>query len=164
MTPKTSSKTELATFGAGCFWGVEELYRTTPGVTRTQVGFMGGRTKNPSYEAVCYLFTGHAEVVHIEFDPKKVSYATLLELFWNNHNPTTLNRQGLDIGSQYRSVIFYHSEKQHEEAEASKTELEKSGKWKNKIVTQIVPAEEFYAAEEYHQKYLMKKNLKSCHV
>ncbi len=156
---------ELATFAAGCFWGVEELLRTTPGVLRTRVGYIGGASKNPSYEMVCTGLTGHAEAVEVEFDPKMVPFEKLLEIFWGNHNPTTANRQGWDIGTQYRSAIFYHSEKQREIAEKSKSAQEKSGKWAGKkIVTQIVPAPEFYPAEEYHQKYLMKRGLASCHI
>ena len=156
------SKLEEATFGAGCFWGIEELYRTTPGVKETEAGYMGGNVENPSYEEVCGSGTGHAEVVHIKFDPKDVTYEKLLELFWNNHNPTTLNRQGLDIGEQYRSAIFFHTPEQEKIARKSKEEMEKSGKFKNPIVTQIEPASAFYKAEEYHQKYLMKRGKKVC--
>jgi len=153
---------EKATFGAGCFWGVEELFRKTKGVRKTAVGYMGGTLKSPTYEDVCTNATGHAEVVQIEFDPKVVSYEELLDIFWNNHNPTTMNKQGPDVGTQYRSVIFYHSEKQKEIAESSKKKLEKSGQWKSKIVTEIVKASDFFKAEEYHQKYLMKKGLLVC--
>jgi peptide-methionine (S)-S-oxide reductase len=158
-------KNELATFAAGCFWGVEEIFRNTPGVVSTRVGYTGGLVKSPSYEMVCTSLTGHAEAVEVEFDPKKVSYEKLLDIFWGNHNPTTPNRQGWDIGTQYRSAIFCHSEKQRGIAEKSKAEQEKAGKWAGKkIVTQIVVASEFYPAEEYHQKYLMKKGLASCHI
>lgn len=158
------NKTELATFGAGCFWGVEETFRTLPGVISTAVGYMGGETPNPTYEAVCTDLTGHVEVVHIEFDPVVVSYEKLLDIFWANHNPTTRNRQGPDVGTQYRSVIFFHTPEQQVAAEKSKTVLEQSGKWKSPIVTQVVPAEVFYPAEEYHQQYLKKRGLGSCHV
>ena len=156
---------ELATFGAGCFWGVEEMYRTTPGVIETAVGYEGGKKESPTYQDVCSDQTGHAEVVQIKFDPKKVSYEKLLDLFWANHNPTTLNRQGPDVGSQYRSVIFFHSTEQQKIAEKSKDQLQKSGKFGGReIVTQIVKAEKFYPAEDYHQKYLMKRELDSCHI
>lgn len=155
---------QLATFGAGCFWGVEERFRTTPGVISTAVGYEGGTMENPTYEDVCTDTTGHAEVVQIEFDSEKVSYEALLEIFWANHNPTTLNRQGPDIGTQYRSVIFYHSPEQKAAAEKSKAALEASGKWKQPIVTQIVPAQAFYKAEDYHQQYLAKRGLNTCHI
>lgn len=155
---------ELATFGAGCFWGVEERFRTTPGVISTAVGYEGGTTTNPTYEDVCTDGTGHAEVVQMEFDPSKVSYDQLLEIFWANHNPTTMNRQGPDIGTQYRSVIFYHTPEQKAAAEKSKAALEASGKWKQPIVTQIVAAQPFYKAEDYHQQYLAKRGLSTCHI
>jgi len=155
-------KSETATFAAGCFWGVEEIFRSKKGVISTRVGYTGGKTQNPSYEQVCSDKTGHAEAVEITYDPKKVSYEELLDIFWNIHDPSTLNRQGLDIGSQYRSAIFYHDEKQKESALKSKKDLEKNGKYKKKITTEIVPADEFYEAEQYHQKYLMKKGLKTC--
>lgn len=154
--------TEQAAFGAGCFWGVEERYRQVPGVLETAVGYMGGTTENPSYEQVCNDTTGHAEVVHLTFDPAVVSYEALLKLFWENHNPTTLNRQGPDFGTQYRSVIFTYSDAQRTQAEASKAALEASKKWRDPIVTEIVPASSFYRAEEYHQKYLLK-NGGTCH-
>lgn len=155
---------EKAVFAAGCFWEVEETFRKLPGVISTQVGYTGGKTQNPTYEDVCTDTTGHAEALEITYNPEKITYKELLEIFWNNHNPTTLNRQGPDIGTQYRSAIFYHSDAQKNEAEKSKLQLEKSGKYKNPIVTQIVPAGEFYPAEEYHQKYLMKKGLDNCHI
>lgn len=155
---------EKATFGAGCFWGVEETFRTTPGVIHTAVGYMGGSTDQPTYEEVCTDKTGHAEVVEVEFDPAVVTYDQLLKVFWENHNPTTLNRQGPDVGTQYRSAIFYHSEQQKEQAEASKKVLDASGKWKNPIVTVIAPVTTFYRAEEYHQRYLQKRGLGSCHI
>lgn len=148
-----NTKTETATFAAGCFWGVEETFRKTKGVVNTMVGYTGGNMKNPSYEDVCSDETGHAEAVQIEFDPKKVSYEKLLDIFWQNHDPTQLNRQGPDIGSQYRSAVFYHNEKQRKAALKSKEMLGKSGKYNKPIVTEILPAADFYRAEEYHQKY-----------
>ncbi|PRZ17083.1 peptide-methionine (S)-S-oxide reductase [Laceyella sediminis] len=154
----------LATFGAGCFWGVEETFRKLPGVLNTAVGYMGGTKENPTYEEVCTDKTGHAEVVQVEFDPEQITYADLLDVFWNNHNPTTLNRQGPDVGTQYRSVIFYHDETQKELAEASKQELDRSGRFKNPIVTQVEPATTFWRAEEYHQRYLQKRGMDSCHL
>ena len=159
-----SEKRETATFGAGCFWGVEETFRNTPGVLETAVGYSGGTTENPSYEEVCTDGTGHAEVVQVTFDPDKISYKALLDIFWDNHNPTTKNRQGPDTGSQYRSVIFFHSPEQKKIAEQSKGALEQSGKWSSAVVTEIVAAQPFYRAEDYHQKYLMKRGLGSCHV
>jgi peptide-methionine (S)-S-oxide reductase len=155
---------EKATFGAGCFWGVEETFRKVDGVTSAAVGYAGGRTENPTYEDVCRHETGHAEVVEIEFDPERISYRDLLEVFWSNHNPTTLNRQGPDVGDQYRSVIFYHSPEQRAVAETSKTELDKSGRFPRPIVTQIEPAPKFYRAEEYHQRYLEKRGLSHCAI
>jgi peptide-methionine (S)-S-oxide reductase len=155
--------TEFATFGAGCFWGVEERFRQVPGVLETAVGYMGGSIDHPSYEQVCSGTTDHAEVVHVAFDPEIVSYETLLKLFWENHNPTTPNQQGPDFGTQYRSVIFTHTEAQKEAAQASKATLEASGVWKKPIVTEIVPAQEFNRAEDYHQKYFLK-NGGSCHI
>jgi peptide-methionine (S)-S-oxide reductase len=161
---KTGMKTEKATFGAGCFWGVEETFRQVKGVVETAVGFMGGTMANPAYRDVCTDRTGHAEVVQAEFDPSQVTYRQLLGVFWNNHNPTTLNRQGPDVGTQYRSVIFYHTGRQKKMAEESRKALEKSGRWKKPIVTEIVPALAFYRAEEYHQRYLEKRGLSHCHV
>lgn len=148
---------EKATFGAGCFWHIEEEFKKVKGVILTCVGFMGGNFKNPSYKDVCTGMTGHAEVVHLDYDPKIVSYEKLLEVFWNLHDPTTLNRQGPDIGTQYRSVIFFYTEGQEKIAKSSKEKLEKSGKYENKIVTEIKPAQDFWKAEEYHQKYFEKK-------
>jgi peptide-methionine (S)-S-oxide reductase len=153
---------EVATFGAGCFWGVEETFRKIPGVKNTVVGYMGGTTENPTYEEVCTDKTGHAEVVQVEYDPAEVSYEELLDVFWNSHNPTTLNRQGPDVGTQYRSVIFYHTPEQKRVAEASKEKMDRSGKWKDPIVTEITPASTFYRSEEYHQRYLQKRGLDSC--
>ena len=145
-----------ATFGAGCFWHVEDLLNKTKGVRSTAVGYIGGQLPNPTYEEVCTDKTGHAEAVEVEFDPDEITYDELLNVFWNNHNPTTLNRQGPDIGNQYRSAIFYHDEEQKEIAEKSKQILEQSGKHENPVVTEIVPAPTFYTAEEYHQKYFKK--------
>jgi peptide-methionine (S)-S-oxide reductase len=152
---------EIATFGAGCFWGVEAAYQKINGVIKTIVGYMGGTTKNPSYEDVCTDKTGHAEVVQVQFDNKIVKYEELLDVFWKIHDPTQLNRQGFDIGTQYRSVIFYHNEKQKILAEKSKNKQKKS---KKQIVTEIVPAKEFYKAEEYHQNYLKKQGRASCKI
>jgi len=149
-------KLETATFGAGCFWHIQETFDNIPGVTETIVGFSGGDAQKPSYELVCGGGTGHAEVTQITFDPEKVSYEELLDVFWKNHDPTTLNQQGPDVGEQYRSAIFYHSPKQKELAEKSKTILDASGKLSDRIVTEIVPAKEFYPAEDYHQKYFEK--------
>jgi peptide-methionine (S)-S-oxide reductase len=154
---------QIATFGAGCFWGVEETFRTLNGVTDTQVGYEGGHVNNPTYEDVCTDNSGHAEVVQIEFDPSQIKYEDLLKVFWENHDPTTMNRQGPDEGTQYRSVIFYHTPEQKVIAEKSKDEIDGSGKFNDPVVTQIVPAEKFYPAEEYHQKYLMKRGLNVCH-
>ncbi|HEV2841158.1 MAG TPA: peptide-methionine (S)-S-oxide reductase MsrA [Chthoniobacterales bacterium] len=156
--------TEKATFGAGCFWGVEATFRAASGVTNATVGYAGGTTENPTYEDVCGHGTGHAEVVQVEFDPAIVSYNQLLDVFWGNHNPTTLNRQGPDIGDQYRSVIFYHSPEQQLAAEESKAALDQSGRFKQPIVTQIEPAPTFYPAEDYHQRYLEKRGLSHCAI
>jgi peptide-methionine (S)-S-oxide reductase len=153
---------EKATFGAGCFWHVEEAFREIKGVSKTEVGYMGGAMKNPTYEDVCTDETGHAEVVQVEFDPKIVSYDKLLEAFWTIHDPTQKNRQGPDEGTQYRSAIFYHSEAQKKAAEKSLKEAQK--KFKEKIATEITKAGTFYPAEEYHQKYLMKRGLKTCGI
>jgi peptide-methionine (S)-S-oxide reductase len=153
-----------ATFGAGCFWGVEAAFRQIPGVTATAVGYEGGTTDNPTYKEVCTDRTGHAEVVQVTFDPDKVSYDTLLDAFWGNHDPTQKNRQGPDVGTQYRTVVFYHDDAQRAAAEASKAELERSGRFKRPIATEIVPAQTFYRAEEYHQQYLEKRGLASCHI
>jgi methionine-S-sulfoxide reductase len=152
--------TEIATFGAGCFWGVEQKFGKVKGVLDTVVGYTGGKWENPTYKDVCTDKSGHAEVVRVTFDPAIVSYEELLEYFWDMHNPTTLNRQGWDVGTQYRSSVFYHNNEQKEAALKLKEKLDKSGKYKNPIVTEIVPASEFYRAEEYHQKYY-EKNKKS---
>jgi len=156
--------TEKATFGAGCFWGVEATLRQIPGVKATAVGYMGGTLKSPTYKDVCTDRTGHAEVVEVEFDPAQVSYESLLQVFWENHDPTQLNRQGPDTGTQYRTVIFYHSPEQQAVATASKEERQQSGAYKRPIVTQIVPATEFWRAEDYHQQYLEKRGMANCHI
>jgi peptide-methionine (S)-S-oxide reductase len=153
-----------ATFGAGCFWGVEEAFRQVPGVLDTAVGYSGGKTTNPTYEDVCSDDTEHAEVVQVEFDPEKVSYERLLEVLFEIHDPTTLNRQGPDVGSQYRSAIYYHDEAQREGAEATKSRLQATGQFRRPIVTEISPAAPFYRAEEYHQKYLAKRGRSNCHI
>ena len=151
-----------ALFGAGCFWGVEEAFRQVPGVVSTTVGYAGGTTKNPKYEQVCSGLTSHAEVVLVEFNPAKITYEKLLEIFWEVHDPTSKNRQGPDKGTQYRSVIFYYSDEQKKAALLSMKE--KQLQLHKKIVTEILPAPEFYKAEEYHQQYLAKKGEGSCHV
>ncbi|HEY9848667.1 MAG TPA: peptide-methionine (S)-S-oxide reductase MsrA [Leptolyngbyaceae cyanobacterium] len=148
---------EKATFAAGCFWGVEDTFRQIKGVISTAVGYTGGHWPNPCYLDVCARVTGHAEAVQIEYDPKKISYEELLEIFWNCHDPTQLNRQGPDRGEQYRSAIFFHNVQQEAAAKASQENLQKSGKYEKDIVTQIQPVGEFYLAEEYHQQYLEKK-------
>jgi peptide-methionine (S)-S-oxide reductase len=153
-----------ATFGAGCFWGVEAAYRQIPGVLSTAVGYLGGTLENPSYHDVCTGRTGHAEVVQVDYDPSRITYDDLLTVFWENHDPTTLNRQGPDIGTQYRSAIFYHDDEQKEAAIKSKEERERSGRYRKPIVTEITPATEFYMAEDYHQQYLEKRGLSSCHI
>ena len=148
---------ERATFGMGCFWGPEETFRKVDGVISTSVGFMGGSLENPTYEEVCTGRTGHAEVVHLEFDPSRIAYQDLLEIFWAHHDPTTRNRQGPDIGTQYRSALFYHSPEQEAAARASKEKLERSGRYRREIVTEIVAAGSYYPADEYHQRYLEKR-------
>jgi peptide-methionine (S)-S-oxide reductase len=155
---------ELATFGAGCFWGVEVAFRNVRGVKDALVGYLGGTLANPTYKDVCTGRTGHAEVVQVEYDPGEVSYDRLLDVFWENHDPTTLNRQGPDVGTQYRSAIFYHTPEQKAAAEASKTRLESSGKLRRPVVTEITEASTFYPAEDYHQRYLEKRGLASCHI
>lgn len=153
-----------ATFGAGCFWGVEETFRTTDGVTATRVGYMGGHSDHPTYEQVCRDNTGHVEVVQVEFDPAKIDYGILVDIFFNNHNPTELNRQGPDVGSQYRSVIFFEDDEQRQVADERTEALKASGRFKRPIVTAIEPAKSFWEAEEYHQQYLKKRGLTSCHI
>jgi peptide-methionine (S)-S-oxide reductase len=155
---------EKATFGAGCFWGVEVTFRNVPGVTDAKVGYLGGTLPNPTYKDVCTGETGHAEVVQVEFDPARVTYDQLLDVFWTSHNPTTRNRQGPDWGTQYRSAIFYHSEEQRQIAEKSRERWNASGKFGRPIVTEITAASEFYPAEDYHQRYLEKRGLASCHI
>ena len=153
---------EKATFGAGCFWGVEATFRQLAGVKETAVGYEGGSHKNPTYEDVCTDRTGHAEVVEVTFDPAVISYHDLLKVFWENHDPTTRNRQGPDVGTQYRSAIFFHSPEQEAEAKRSRDEAQKN--FKRPIVTEIVPATSFWRAEEYHQQYLEKRGLSHCHL
>jgi peptide-methionine (S)-S-oxide reductase len=153
-----------ATFAAGCFWGVEEAFRRLKGVHTTAVGYTGGTMRNPTYADVCTDRTGHAEVVQVEYDPAQVSYDDLLTVFWSTHNPTTPNRQGPDVGTQYRSAIFYHTPDQQAAAAASKEALQKSGRYPRPVVTEITPAAEFYRAEEYHQRYLEKQGRASCHL
>ena len=153
--------TETAMFGAGCFWGVEQAFAAIPGVLETAVGYSGGQTKNPTYRDVCTDETGHAEVVQLKFDPAKVSYATLVEKFFQFHDPTQMNRQGPDVGTQYRSAVFYYSPEQKAAAETVKQKAQQQ--IRSTIVTQIEPAQEFWRAEEYHQKYLEKRGLKACH-
>ena len=153
-----------ATFAAGCFWGVEATFRQIPGVVSTRVGYSGGNLVNPTYKDVCTDRTGHAEAVEVEFDPSKVSYEQLLDVFWDNHDPTQLNRQGPDYGTQYRSAIFFHSPEQERAASGSKEKLQNSGRFPRVIVTEIVPAVTFYEAENYHQQYLEKRGLASCHI
>ncbi len=147
---------EKATLGAGCFWGVEAAFRKIEGVASTTVGYAGGSFKDPTYKDVCSGKTGHAEVVQVEYDPSKVSYEELLRVFWNIHDPTTLNRQGPDIGTQYRSAVFFHNPEQEAAATASKQKLQSSGRYQKSIVTEITPASEFYRAEDYHQQYFEK--------
>jgi peptide-methionine (S)-S-oxide reductase len=156
--------TEKATFGAGCFWGVEATFREMDGVVNTAVGYEGGQTVNPTYKDVCTDLTGHVEVVQVEFDPGKIRYDQLLNVFWDGHDPTQVNRQGPDVGTQYRSVIFFHTPEQEQVARASKDKLEASGRFKRPIATKIEPAQTFYRAEEYHQQYLEKRGLRSCHI
>jgi peptide-methionine (S)-S-oxide reductase len=158
------AKMAKATFGAGCFWGVEEDFRQVEGVTATAVGYCGGTTDSPMYEEVCAGTTGHAEVVQVDYDPSRVSYETLLELFWGSHDPTTMNRQGLDVGTQYRSAIFYHSVDQQAIAQASKRAQEQAGRFNSPIVTEIEPIGPFQRAEDYHQQFLKKRGLSSCKI
>jgi peptide-methionine (S)-S-oxide reductase len=155
---------EKATFAAGCFWGVEETFRKIKGVVSTAVGYTGGTMPNPTYHDVCTDRTGHAEALEVVYDSAQVSYDDLLKIFWENHDPTTLNRQGPDIGSQYRSAIFYHTPEQQRAAEASKEQLEQGGRFRRQIVTQIVPAAPFFRAEDYHQRYLEKRGQSHCHL
>ncbi|MEO8290709.1 MAG: peptide-methionine (S)-S-oxide reductase MsrA [Gaiellaceae bacterium] len=164
MKSEKEMSLEKATFAAGCFWGVEAAFRQIPGVIGTRVGYTGGDVENPTYELVCSHTTGHAEAVEVTFDPERVSYEDLLEVFWAKHNPTTRNRQGFDIGSQYRSAVFVHSPEQEAAAVRTKDALQAKLHWPKKVVTEIVPAEEFYEAEDYHQQYLEKSGRASCTV
>ena len=160
---KAETKSNMkATFGAGCFWHVEEEFRKVKGVSRTEVGYMGGKKDHPSYEDVCSDKTGHIEVVQLDYDPKTVSYQKLLEVFWKIHDPTQINRQGPDIGTQYKSVIFYHNEEQKKTAQKSKEDEQK--KYASKIATEILSSTTFYRAEEYHQRYLQKRGAKNCRL
>ena len=156
--------TRKATFGAGCFWGVEVAFRQVPGVLNAEAGYEGGSLTNPSYEDVCTGRTGHAEVVEVTFDPARVSFEQLVDVFFTHHDPTTLNRQGPDRGTQYRSAIFYHDQEQRDVAEGAKERWSRSGRWRSPIVTEIAPASTFFRAEEYHQRYLEKHGLASCHL
>jgi peptide-methionine (S)-S-oxide reductase len=155
---------EKATFAAGCFWGVEAAFRQVPGVLDAAVGYSGGGFPDPTYEDVCTGRTGHAESVEVEFDPARVSYDQLLDVFWENHDPTTKNRQGPDVGTQYRSAIFFHSPAQEKAALESKSRLEASGRYRRPIVTEIAPAQQFWRAEDYHQRYLEKRGLAHCKI
>ena len=150
---------EIATLAAGCFWGVEAAFEKIKGIEKTTVGYTGGKTKNPTYEQVCTNKTGHAEAIQIMYNPEEIKYDQILEIFWTIHDPTQLNRQGPDIGTQYKSVIFYHNEQQKIIAEKLKDKLEKSKKYKKPIVTEITPVKKFYPAEEYHQQYLKKRQM-----
>lgn len=156
------TRLQKATFAAGCFWGVEETFRTIKGVVSTVVGYTGGHTEKPSYKEVCTDTTGHAEAVEVTFDPGVVSFEELLKVFWDSHDPTTPNRQGPDIGSQYRSAIFFHDAEQERLSKESKEALDSSGVYSRPVVTEIEPVASFYPAEEYHQKYLMKRGVKYC--
>jgi len=158
-----NNQVELATFGAGCFWGVEARFRELPGVLDATSGYMGGKPE-PSYQAVCTGTTGHAEVVQVRFDASLVSYEALLSLFFEMHNPTTLNRQGPDVGSQYRSVVFFHNPAQEQAAHQAIAEIDQSGRWPRAVVTQVQEAMTFWPAEEYHQRYLEKRGLGTCHI
>jgi len=159
-----SGKQEKATFAAGCFWGVEAAFRRVPGVLETQVGYTGGHTDHPTYEQVCTDRTGHAEAVEVTYDPARVSYGDLLRVFWEIHDPTTPNRQGPDVGSQYRSAIFTHSPDQKRMAEESRAAVGRSGRFRRPVVTEIVPSQTFWRAEEYHQRYLEKHGRGACHL
>jgi peptide-methionine (S)-S-oxide reductase len=155
---------EIATFGAGCFWGVEAKFRRVPGVIDVVSGYSGGHTQNPSYREVCTDTTGHAEVVQVTFDPAKVSYEQLLDVFWSIHDPTQVNRQGPDFGKQYRTAIFFHSPEQEAAAKKSKQALDASGKFRHPVATEITAAGRFWPAEEYHQRYLEKRGATDCHI
>lgn len=155
---------QKATFGAGCFWGVEATFRQTKGVLATSVGYAGGHVARPTYEQVCTARTGHAEVVQVDFDPARISYERLLELFFENHDPTQLNRQGPDIGTQYRTAVFYHDEAQQQAAIAAKQKLQATGRYRKPVVTEIVAMGDYWIAEDYHQQYLEKRGLAHCHI
>ncbi len=160
--PQPPGGREIATFAAGCFWGVEAAFRQVEGVTETAAGYSGGHLESPTYEDVCSGKTGHAESVRVVYDPARVSYEELLETFWRCHDPTTLNRQGPDVGEQYRSAIFFHTPAQEAAAKTSRQKQQASGRFKRKIVTEITPASKFYRAEDYHQRYLEKRGRSSC--
>ena len=165
IPPEVAARSQQADFAAGCFWGSEATFRAVPGVLATEVGFEGGSTTNPTYEDVCTDKTGHAETVRVTFDPQKVTYQHLLEIFFENHDPTTVDRQGPDFGTQYRSVIFYHSPEQQRIAQTEKEKRDKSGNYVGPIVTAIVPANNFFRAEEYHQEYFEKQGVQyTCHL
>lgn len=164
MTGEVTDERKKATFGAGCFWGVEAAYRQMPGVKATRVGYVGGHAERPTYQQVCSDRTGHAEAVEIEYDPAKVTYDQLLDVFWNEHDPTQVNRQGPDVGSQYRSAIFVHDDEQRVAAEVSKQRLDESGRFRRPIATEIVDAATFWEAEDYHQQYLEKRGLSTCKI
>ncbi len=160
-----SQNLHVAIFAAGCFWGVEELFRTQKGVLSTEVGYTGGHTSHPTYKEICENYTGHAEAVRVTYDPSQILYETLLKILWENHDPTTPNRQGPDVGSQYRSAIFTTSPEQEKLARASKEKLQQNSQYKNKpIITEILPAGEFWRAEEYHQQYFLKNGGGTCHT
>ena len=156
--------TEKISFGAGCFWGVEATFRELDGVVDAVSGYQGGHLANPTYKEVCTDRSGHAEVVEVEYDPAKVSFDKLLDVFWESHDPTQVNRQGPDVGTQYRSVIFYYTPEQEQVARDSKAKADASGKFRRPIATSIEPAQPFYRAEEYHQQYLTKRGLRHCHI
>ena len=165
MSDMSASNTKKATFGAGCFWGVEAAFRQIDGVTQTAVGYMGGQKPDPTYHEVCTDRTGHAEVVQVEYDPEKVSYEQIVDTFWNIHDPTQLNRQGPDFGSQYRTAIFYHDDEQQRVATTARDALQAAKRYAGRpVVTQIEPAGDFWVGEDYHQQYLEKRGLASCHV
>jgi len=158
----SAGKAEKATFAAGCFWGVEEVFRQLDGVVSTAVGYTGGHFPNPTYRDVCSDTTGHAEAVQVEYDPSRISYDALLEVFWENHDPSQRNRQGPDVGTQYRSAIFFHTREQEAAARASKVRLEQNGRYRKAIATEITPASTFYKAEDYHQRYFEKRGISHC--
>ncbi|MHC4289563.1 MAG: peptide-methionine (S)-S-oxide reductase MsrA [Planctomycetota bacterium] len=165
QTPESSPQYLTATFAGGCFWGTEYVFQQVPGVKATRVGFMGGRTQNPSYKEICYADTNHAEVVQLVYDPQTISYEKLVKVFFKTHDPTTLNRQGPDVGTQYRSAIFYHNDEQKETAEKVKAAFDASGEFRRPIVTEIAPADTFWKAENYHQDYFKKNpNHPACHI